>query len=157
MGTAAILEEGDLDINLTTEKEYPMNDGSVLKLRKTSQIIRYIRYNKDVDSENYYREQLMLFYPWRKEDCDLKGSHETYESSYREHAERIIANKMPYELDNGIINTIEENMDHFANGIDHVISAEIQHNEAIDFEQNENICADYGCFNPFAPWNKFRI
>jgi hypothetical protein len=101
-----------------------------------------------VDSENYYREQLMLFYPWRKEDCDLKGSHDTYESSYREHAERIIANKMPYELDNGITNIIEENMDHFANGIDHVVSAEIQHNEAIDFAQNENICADYGCFNP---------
>jgi hypothetical protein len=63
-----ILEEGDLELNLTIEKEYPMSDGSVLKLRKTSKIIRYVRYNKDVDSENYYREQLMLFYPWRKED-----------------------------------------------------------------------------------------
>ena len=36
-------------------------------------IIRYVNYNRDKDPENYFRERLMLFYPWKNETTDLKG------------------------------------------------------------------------------------
>ncbi|VDI44405.1 Hypothetical predicted protein [Mytilus galloprovincialis] len=34
------------------------------------------------DSENFYRERLMLFYPWRNELSDLQCGHETFEKMY---------------------------------------------------------------------------
>lgn len=78
--------------NLIFEKEYPMNDGSILRLRKTSKIIRYVRYNKEQDPENYFREQLMLFYPWRKEEIDLKEMDGSYETCYQNNVEIILTN-----------------------------------------------------------------
>ena len=45
--------------------EYIMKDGSVLKQRKHQKIIRYVRFNRNQDPENYHREQLMLFLHWR--------------------------------------------------------------------------------------------
>lgn len=83
-----------------------MNDGSILRLRKTSKIIRYVRYNKEQDPENYFREQLMLFYPWRKEEIDLREMDGSYETCYKNNVEIILTNKMPFELDNGITNVI---------------------------------------------------
>ena len=68
--------------NSNSQKEYHMKDGSILKLRKTQKVIRYVRYNKEQDSENYFREQLMLFYPWRNEENDLIGNHTSFESHF---------------------------------------------------------------------------
>ena len=42
-----------------------------IKLRKTAKIIRYRRYQKEKEPANFYREKLMLYVPWRNEDCDL--------------------------------------------------------------------------------------
>lgn len=45
-------------------------NGFVYK-RNTMKVIRYRRYDMAVDSYNYYREKLMLFYPWRNEMYDI--------------------------------------------------------------------------------------
>ena len=50
--------------------------------RKHPKVIRYVRFNKENDPENYYRERLLLFLPWRNELEDLKGPHSTYEDAY---------------------------------------------------------------------------
>ena len=39
--------------------------------RRKPKIIRSVRYHKDKDPENHYREQLMLYALWRKESTDL--------------------------------------------------------------------------------------
>ncbi|MCG8076810.1 MAG: AAA family ATPase [Candidatus Thiodiazotropha taylori] len=57
-------------------------NGTRFKLRATPKIIRYVRYNKQKDPENYYRERLMLFMPWRNEAKDLIGSFDTYKAHY---------------------------------------------------------------------------
>lgn len=90
----------------------------------------------------------MLFYPWRKEEIDLREMDGSYETCYKNNVEIILTNKMPFELDNGITNVIEETMDHFPCNPDHVVAAEIQHNEAIDAEEDDNACPEYACFNP---------
>lgn len=56
-----ILQEMDTGQN-NNEKEYEMKDGSVLKTQK---ILRHVRFNREQDPENCFREQLMLFFPWR--------------------------------------------------------------------------------------------
>lgn len=51
------------------------------KKRNKAKIIRYVRFNKENDSEKYYREQLMLFCPWRSEN-DILGLCDTYQEQY---------------------------------------------------------------------------
>ena len=57
-------------------------NGTKYKKRKVPRIIRYVKYNKKKDPENYFREQLMLFVPWRYEPKDLLGSFDTYEAHF---------------------------------------------------------------------------
>lgn len=66
--------EQDETVDSFQSEEYPMKNGTILRKRKTQKIIRYVRFNKDQDPENFYREQLMLFYPWRFETKDLQGN-----------------------------------------------------------------------------------
>ena len=60
-------------------------------------IIRYVKYNKKKDPENYFREQLMLFVPWRNEQKDLLGSFDTYEAHYNSVQTLLIPKRNEYE------------------------------------------------------------
>lgn len=44
--------------------EYKLKGGRKVVKRTKSKIIQSVRYHKDKDAENHYREQLMLFTPW---------------------------------------------------------------------------------------------
>ena len=65
--------------------------------RKVPRIIRYVRYNKKKDPENYFREQLMLFVPWRNEQKDLMGSFGTYEACYNSLQTSLVSKRNEYE------------------------------------------------------------
>lgn len=56
-----------IDNTSANKNEYNMRGGIKLVKRCKPKIIRSIRFHKDRDPENYYREQLMLYTPWRKE------------------------------------------------------------------------------------------
>ena len=60
------------------EAEYTLHCGTVIKKRRTQKIIRNVKFNRSKDPENFFREQLMLFTPWRNETKDIIGSFETY-------------------------------------------------------------------------------
>ena len=46
------------------------------------EFLRYVRFNLKTDSENHYRESLLLFLPWRNEDTDLIKNYNTYEEHF---------------------------------------------------------------------------
>lgn len=142
-----ILQEMDTGQN-NNEKEYEMKDGSVLKQRKTQKIIRYVRFNREQDPENYFREQLMLFFPWRNEEHDLAGKFASYELCFIHNQETIKKNKKHYEADKGVTEIVENNMLHLSFEGNHIVSAEIQHEEEFDSQQVVEICEKNGCFNP---------
>ena len=71
----------DMTFEEFLEKVAKMNFENYRK-RKVPRIIRYVRYNRKKDLENYYREQLMLFIPWRNEQKDLLASFDTFEAHY---------------------------------------------------------------------------
>lgn len=80
---------------------------SNIKKTQDSENHRYVRYNKEQDPENFFREQLMLFYPWRDESKDLIGDFQTFEEHYNVKISIINANKGKYEMDNGVTDIIE--------------------------------------------------
>lgn len=45
----------------------------VTKQRLKPKILKYRRYNQLNDPINYYREQVLLFYPWRDEAKEIKA------------------------------------------------------------------------------------
>ena len=76
---------------------YKTKNGIKYKKRKVPRIIRYVKYNKKKDPENYFREQLMLFVPWRNEQKDLLGSFDTYEAHYNSVQTSLIPKRNEYE------------------------------------------------------------
>ena len=59
-----------------------LKNGIKIKRRGTYKIIRYVRFNRNSDEENHFREKLLLFYPWRNEQNDLKGNFGTYKEHF---------------------------------------------------------------------------
>ena len=76
---------------------YKTKNGTKYKKRKVPRIIRYVKYNKKKDPENYFREQLMLFVPWRNEHKDLLGSFDTYEAHYNSVQMSLFPKRNEYE------------------------------------------------------------
>ena len=76
---------------------YKTKNGIKYKKRKVPRIIRYVKYNKKKDPENYFREQLMLFVPWRNEQKDLLGSFDTYQAHYNSVQTSLIPKRNEYE------------------------------------------------------------
>ena len=77
-------------------------------LRTKPKIIRYVKYNVKVDPENYFREQLMLFYPWRNEEKDLLNGHDTYEMHFKAVREKIHSVKIEYDANSELLDEVEQ-------------------------------------------------
>ena len=83
--------------NTASDLIHIAKNGTKYKYRKVPKVIRYVRYNQTKDPENYYREQLMLFMPWRNEQKDLLGSFGTYRAHYNIMKESLEIKRNQYE------------------------------------------------------------
>ena len=80
-------EDGPYDSDQLVEdsenlSELKISKSVIMKRRKNRKVIRYVRYSKEKDPENFYRENLMLFYPYVQEE-NIIGNCMTYEDRYR--------------------------------------------------------------------------
>ena len=87
----------DDDNSQISDLLYKTKNGTKYKKRKVPRIIRYVKYNKKKDPENYFREQLMLFVPWQNEQRDLLGSFDTHEAHYNSVQTSLIPKRNEYE------------------------------------------------------------
>ena len=83
--------------NTASDLIHIAKNGTKYKYRKVTKVIRYVRYNQTKDPKNYYREQLMLFMPWRNEQKDLLGSFGTYRAHYNTMKESLEIKRNQYE------------------------------------------------------------
>lgn len=67
------IEENEHDSSRAKSK-YKLNDGT-LTLRKKRKVIRFCRYDVEKDPENFFRERVMLFKPWRNENDDVENKN----------------------------------------------------------------------------------
>ena len=117
-----------------------LQNGTKFIKHSVPRIIRYVNYNRDKDPENYFREQLMLFYPWKNETTDLKGIYNTFQASYRAHKQQIVPIQKKYERYNDILEEAVEEADANPDTDD----------EEDDTSQQETITnlPDYAYFDP---------
>ena len=83
------VNDSDTETMDETQTIIKLINGMTIRRRKSKKVIRYVRFNRQTDSENFYRERLMLFHPWRNEQTDLLGGYESYEEHYS-HLKKII-------------------------------------------------------------------
>lgn len=63
-----VVSDDDAD---NDEEIHDISDRTISR-RKKARIVRYVRYKLDKDPDNYYREQILLFLPWRNEDKEIE-------------------------------------------------------------------------------------
>ena len=76
-------EQVDEETSTNKVRHSVVTDNVRIVLRNRSKIIRYVHYSEKVNPENYYREQLMLFRPWRNERIDLLNGFETFKDHFK--------------------------------------------------------------------------
>ena len=131
-------ESTHITLTYQLPKEIELKNGLKLVKRKFEKVIRYVRFNVDIDRENHFREKLMLFLPWRNENIDLMATFSTYEEHYTNVQSHISTKQALYERV-APLNNIDENVS-------------LDNDDAIDSSTDDidqtEISAKYGCFNP---------
>jgi len=64
------------------------------------------------DPENYYHEQLMLYYPWRNGRKDLPGSSLSYQERYKQVEYIANKNKKNYENHSNVLDAAVDEIQH---------------------------------------------
>ena len=74
---------------------FPIKDTGFMRLRRKAKVIRFRRYCLVQDEVNFYREQLMLFAPWRTDTSDTDNID--FKSMYATHLNLISQNRELFE------------------------------------------------------------
>ena len=112
------------------------SQNTVYRRRKKDRIICYVNYSKKKDLENHYHERLMLFFPWRNEETDVKGNCDSYKEKYMMHKDDIEKICIHYKKFN---EDLEEALENAA-------SKEYEENVSTSGEEVEN--NTFGFFDP---------
>ena len=126
---------------------FEAKNGTKYKKRKVPRIIRYVRYNRKRDPENYFREQLMLFVPWRNEQKDLIGSFATYEARYNSVQTSLVSKRNEYEHHAEELEIARQMMENEERDYDQIAPNAEQENRETE-EEGPAESEKFVCFNP---------
>ena len=117
--------------------------------RKKARVIRYVRYNKNTDPENFYRENILLFYPWRGDENLLFASCENYATLFNELKGIIDENAKKYEKQD-VEDPSSTDHDRMNDMMDELASSLSQQN-ANDASEGQVDSYEHSFFNPPRP------
>ena len=86
--------------------EYKLKGGLKLVKRKHPKIIKSVRYHRDKDTENHYREQIMLYTSWRNEINDYQTHQERFEQVKND----VLCSRSQYEHHSEILDKALDDM-----------------------------------------------
>eukprot|EP00105_Crassostrea_gigas_P014661 XP_011431404.1 PREDICTED: uncharacterized protein LOC105331065 [Crassostrea gigas] len=142
-------DEDNSDLEFTeSDTLVTLRNGIKIKRRKLPRVIRYVRFNIKTDPENYYREKLMLFMPWRNESTDLISGMDTFEKSFHLKKSFLTHKVKEYEfnaeqLDAALQMAIED----FSSAFDE-LAPDAQQREAEDENEGSLESENFVQFNP---------
>ncbi|KAJ8048298.1 ATP-dependent DNA helicase PIF1 [Holothuria leucospilota] len=74
-----------------------LKSGVQIKSCSTPKIIRFVNYNQKTDPENYFRERVMLYVPWRNENKDILQNQDSFEKCFIKNQAQIESKMREYE------------------------------------------------------------
>ena len=93
----------------------------MLRRRTKNKVIRFRNYRLKNDSEEYYRERLMLYVPWKKE-TDILGKFGSYEEAFFAKHGEVKEKIAVYEPMSSVLESVEEELEHEDNGNNPVVA-----------------------------------
>ncbi|XP_078328660.1 uncharacterized protein LOC144623788 [Crassostrea virginica] len=154
------IDSDDESDNETDDSDLHFNDTSILltlkngikiRRRKTPRVIRYVRFNKQTDAENHYREKLMLFLPWRDESVDLLSNADTFEKSFNLRKSILMHKIKEYEYNAEQLDAaLQMATEDFSDAFDE-LAPNVQQGEAEDENEGSIESESYVQFNPERP------
>ena len=142
--------ENEEDTNDGTKRiKITLKNGVTIGQRKTC-VIRYPSFNKNTNSENYFRERLVLFYPWREEGENLKKDCETFEQMYQTVHRTVDRKAKQYEKNVEELERAIEQAEGDNNQYDELAPG-TQQVECEDIEEGTTDAEQYIYFNPDRP------
>ena len=128
--------------------EYNLRGGLKLVKRKYPKIIRSVRYHKDKDPENYYREQIMLYTAWRNESTDLIKNCQTFQEHFERVKNEIVHNRQQYEYHSEILDKALEDITNLEYENFENVAPNAEHVNKQDCAVESNPSELFGCFDP---------
>ena len=106
------LEDHVEHLEYSEEENFPiqMRNGIILKLHHKNKVIHFRNYRIKTDPEEYYRERLMLYIPWKKE-TDILRNCAMYEEVFKSRYTEILIKLSVYEPMSSILELALEEYD----------------------------------------------
>ncbi|KAE9543469.1 hypothetical protein AGLY_002269 [Aphis glycines] len=144
-----VLKISDSDTDNEPDTTYPIDSTLIGKpnkyihKRKIRKIIRYVRFNVDKNEQDFYREKIMLFLPWRNEKTDLLDIN--CKQVYETNIDQI---KMLYQQFNKVVETqLDDNEIQIEGEQGHVESLKDGGKIIVHLKDNEQFKDLIGCLN----------
>ena len=133
----------------TSKLRHSVTKGNVrIVLRQKTKVLRYVHYSEKVDSENYYREQLMLFHPWRNEEQDLLNGFKNFKDHFKAIEKEIQTKKAEYDSSYELLEEIEKAAETGIIDCFDDICPNIESVEANDAHIEPSASTSYAFYNP---------
>jgi hypothetical protein len=140
--------DSDEELEDTTEAiDITLRSGVRIKSCKIQKVIRSVGYSSTNDVENYSREKIMLYVPWRKEPADILGTHETYEGHFQVQKEAIEAKMSCYEPNRTLTSEIFEQINLDDEDLP-TVAPNAQHIEAQDADVGPTDSTQFAFYRP---------
>ncbi len=120
---------------------------ATFKKRKIPRVIRFVNYNRAHDPENYSREKLLLYMPWRREEL-LKGKYDSYVTAFSANEKVIKRNMQKYEKFAEEVREAEELIDAVENENHDEIAPSTEQEEQDNQLLGQRDSPDYEFFRP---------
>lgn len=121
-------------------------DGSVIYRRKAPRIIYSVAFDVNNNRENYFRELIMLYVPWRNES-KLMEDFSSYEEKYC--AFQTIIDQVRGKFVNAnTVNISQLEMDVHSDETESPPVTELEHQNELDAVEGSQNSEEFGCFNP---------
>ena len=135
------------DLQEISEKhEFEMKGGITLVKRQKPRIIRSVRFNKNKDPENYFREKIMLYTAWRNETKDLLKDSQTYQDRIQVVKDEIEQNRKTYENHTELLDQAVQDIE--SEESSNIVAPNSQYRDEQDKEIGSKFSELYGCFDP---------
>ena len=113
--------------------------------RQKPRTIRSVRFNKNKDPENYCREQIMLYTPWRNEKKDLLKDFNMYQDRFETVKDLVEEHRKQYENHSEILDQAVQGIESEAN--ENIVAPNAQYRNEQDKEIGSNVSELFGCFD----------
>ena len=153
------LEDQDESVSYCDEGDFPlrMRNGIMLRRRSKNKVIRFRNYRKKADPENYCRERLMLYIPWKKEE-DIRGKFNSYEEAFKAQYDKITEKMKEYEPMSAELEMVDEELQQETREHDSVIAPSTQHENDIQGDADPSVSHDFAFREPdHIPQHQFDI